>query len=180
MGPNCRIGGELEASIVQGNSNKYHDGFVGHSYIGEWVNFGAGTQVSDLRNDYADVDVTVAGESVSTGLTKVGCFIGDHTKTGLGTLLNTGTNIGIFCNLLPAGRLLPKCLPSFSSWWNGALRDHSDLPRLLPTASEVMRRRGIAMTEIHAALYRGLCDQTAADRRRMLAEASQRPFRRSA
>jgi UDP-N-acetylglucosamine diphosphorylase / glucose-1-phosphate thymidylyltransferase / UDP-N-acetylgalactosamine diphosphorylase / glucosamine-1-phosphate N-acetyltransferase / galactosamine-1-phosphate N-acetyltransferase len=180
VGPNCRIGGEVEASIIQGYSNKYHDGFLGHSYIGEWVNFGAGTQVSDLRNDYADIVVTVAGEPVPTGLTKVGCFVGDHTKTGLGTLLNTGTSVGLFCNLLPAGRLLPTYLPSFSSWWNGALGDHGDLPRLLPTASEVMRRRGVAMTEIHAALYRCLCDQTAAERRRMLGETSQRPLRRSA
>jgi UDP-N-acetylglucosamine diphosphorylase/glucosamine-1-phosphate N-acetyltransferase len=180
IGPNCRIGGEVEASIFQGYSNKYHDGFVGHSYIGQWVNFGAGSHVSDLRNDYTDIVVAVSGESVPTGLTKVGCFIGDHTKTGLGALLNAGTSIGIFCNLLPAGRLLPKHLPSFTSWWNGALRDHGDLPRLLPTASEVMRRRGVAMTEIHAALYRCLCDQTAAERRRMISEVSQRPLRRSA
>jgi hypothetical protein len=75
---------------------------------------------------------------------------------------------------------LPKHLPSFTSWWNGALRDHGDLPRLLPTASEVMRRRGVAMTEIHAASYRCLFDQTAAERRRMLNEVSQRPLRRSA
>jgi UDP-N-acetylglucosamine diphosphorylase/glucosamine-1-phosphate N-acetyltransferase len=180
IGPNCRIGGEVEASIFQGYSNKYHDGFVGHSYVGQWVNFGAGSQVSDLRNDYTDIVVNVAGQSVPTGLTKVGCFIGDHTKTGLGALLNAGTSVGIFCNLLPGGRLLPKHLPSFTSWWNGALRDHADLPHLLPTASEVMRRRGVAMTEIHAALYRCLCDQTAVERRRMLNEGIQRPLRRSA
>ena len=180
IGPNCRIGGEVEASLFQGLSNKYHDGFVGHSYIGEWVNIGAGTQTSDLRNDYADVVMSVGGRQVATGLTKVGCVIGDHSKTGLGTLLNTGTNVGIFCNLLPAGRLLPKEIPSFSSWWNGCLREHSDLPRLLPTAAEVMRRRGFALTEVHAALYRLLCDQTAADRHRLIGEATPRPLRRSA
>src|SRR5262249_705025 len=131
LGPNCRIGGEVEASIIQGNTNKYHDGFLGHSYVGEWVNLGAGTQTSDLRNDYADVHVTVAGERVATGLNKVGCFIGDHTKTGLGVLLNTGTTVGVFCNLLPAGRLLPKCIPSFCSCWKGALRETSELARLI-------------------------------------------------
>jgi UDP-N-acetylglucosamine diphosphorylase / glucose-1-phosphate thymidylyltransferase / UDP-N-acetylgalactosamine diphosphorylase / glucosamine-1-phosphate N-acetyltransferase / galactosamine-1-phosphate N-acetyltransferase len=120
LGPHCRVGGEVEASILQGNSNKYHDGFLGHSYVGEWVNFGAGTQNSDLRNDYREVRVTVDGRLVGSGLNKVGCFLGDHTKTGLGTLLNSGTNAGIFCNLLPSGEFLPKYVPSFCSWWNGS------------------------------------------------------------
>src|SRR6266851_3116922 len=111
LGPDCRIGGEVEASIIHGNTNKYHDGFLGHSYVGEWVNFGAGTQSSDLRNDYGEVTVSAGGRPVATGLSKVGCFIGDHTKTGLGVLLNTGTSAGVFCNLLPSGGLLPKYVP---------------------------------------------------------------------
>src|SRR5262249_53668386 len=129
--PNWRIGGEVEASIVQGHSNKYHDGFLGHSYIGEWVNLGAGTYNSDLRNDYGEVTVTVDGVPVATGSPKVGCFLGDHTKTGLGTLLNTGSNVGVFCNLLPSGTLLPKYVPSFASWWNGKLTDRAALDELL-------------------------------------------------
>ena len=180
LGPYCRIGGEVECSIVHGHSNKYHDGFLGHSYVGEWVNLGAGTYNSDLRNDYGEVTVTVNGRPVATGLTKVGCFLGDHTKTGLGTLLNTGTNAGVFCNLLPAGGLLPKYLPSFCSYWNGTLVDHADLHRLLQTASEVMRRRERALTDVHAALFRLLYDQTAAERRRALREAEGRRLRRSA
>ena len=107
LGPDCRIGGEVEASIVQGRSNKYHDGFLGHAYLGEWVNLGAGTHNSDLRNDYGEVSVFVNGRLVRTGQTKVGCFLGDHTKTAIGALLNTGTNAGPFCNLLPGG-LLPR------------------------------------------------------------------------
>src|SRR5438270_827193 len=134
LGPHCRVGGEVEASIVQGHSNKYHDGFLGHAYVGEWVNLGAGTSNSDLRNDYGDVTVTVGGRLVATGMTKVGCFLGDHTKAGLGTLLNTGTSAGAFCHLLPSGGLLPKYLPSFAGWWNGALVESADLPRLLGTA----------------------------------------------
>src|SRR5207244_9081729 len=74
LGPQCRIGGEVEASIVHGYSNKAHDGFLGHSYVGEWVNLGAGTCNSDLRNDYGEVTVTVRGQPVRTGLAKVGCF----------------------------------------------------------------------------------------------------------
>src|SRR5207302_5357556 len=144
--PYCRIGGEVECSIVQGHSNKYHDGFLGHSYVGEWVNLGAGTCNSDLRNDYGEVTVTVNGRRVPTGLTKVGCFLGDHTKTGLGTLLNTGSNVGSFCNVLPWG-LAPRYVPSFASWWNGVLRDGATLSALLITAGKVMGRRGCTLTE---------------------------------
>jgi UDP-N-acetylglucosamine diphosphorylase/glucosamine-1-phosphate N-acetyltransferase len=179
FGPDCRIGGEIECSIVQGHSNKYHDGFLGHAYVGEWVNLGAGTQNSDLRNDYGEVTMTVNGRRVNTGLTKVGCFLGDHTKSGLGTLLNTGTNVGIFCNLLPGG-FLPKYVPSFASWWQEVLTDRADLESLLRTAAEVMRRRQVAFTEAHAALYRTLFEQTAAERRRAVREAELRALRRSA
>jgi UDP-N-acetylglucosamine diphosphorylase/glucosamine-1-phosphate N-acetyltransferase len=180
LGPHCRVGGEVEASILHGHSNKYHDGFLGHSYVGEWVNLGAGTSNSDLRNDYAEVTVILGGEPVKTGLSKVGCFIGDHTKTALGTLLNTGSNIGMFCNLLPAGPLLPKYLPPFTSWWNGGLRETQDLHALLETAARVMSRRGCAFTEAHAALYAGRFEATAAERRRAIREVEQRRLRRSA
>lgn len=179
LGPNCRIGGEIECSIVQGHSNKYHEGFLGHAYIGEWVNLGAGTHNSDLRNDYGEVTVTINGRRVNSGLTKVGCFLGDHTKTGLGTLLNTGTNAGIFCNLLP-GSLLPKYFPSFASWWKEVLTDRADFTSLLRTAGEVMRRRHVDFTETHAALYRTLFEQTAAERRRAVRDAERRALRRSA
>lgn len=180
LGPNCRIGGEVEASIVQGHSNKYHDGFLGHSYVGQWVNIGAGVQTSDLRNDYGEVGVIVNGERVASGSHKVGSFIGDHTKIGLGALLNTGSNIGIFCNLLPSGALLPKYVPSFASWWDGGLVDKSNVLELERIAGEVMRRRGWAFSEVHTALVRKLHEQTAAERRRALVHADTRRLRRSA
>ena len=113
IGPTCRIGGEVEASIVHGYSNKYHEGFLGHAYVGEWVNLGAITSNSDLRNDYGEVHVPLQGDPIPTGQAKVGCFIGDHTRTGMGSMLNTGTSIGVMCNVLPAGILLPKHVPSF-------------------------------------------------------------------
>src|SRR6185503_8240379 len=91
LGPNCRIGGEVEASIVHGHSNKYHEGFLGHSYVGEWVNLAAGTHNSDLRNDYGPIPMVLRSERFDTGHTKIGCFIGDHSKTGLGTLINAGS-----------------------------------------------------------------------------------------
>jgi UDP-N-acetylglucosamine diphosphorylase/glucosamine-1-phosphate N-acetyltransferase len=179
IGPDCRIGGEIERCIVQGHSNKYHEGFLGHAYLGEWVNLGAGTNNSDLRNDYGEVPMTINGQRVKSGLTKVGCFLGDHTKTGLGTLLNTGTNAGVFCNLLPGG-LLPRYIPSFASWWNEVLTDRAEIQALLHTAAEVMHRRHIDLTPTHEALYRTLFEQTAFERRRTVREAEARLLRRSA
>lgn len=179
IGPHCRIGGEVECSVMQGCSNKAHDGFLGHSYVGEWVNLGAGTQCSDLRNDYGPVRVAVGGIPTHTQLTKVGCFLGDHTKTGIGALLNTGASVGAFCQLLPGG-LLPRFVPSFASWWHGKLADRADVPALLATAAVVMSRRGHTFTEAHAALYRAVFEQTAAVRRRAVREGEARLLRRSA
>ncbi|HLW68979.1 MAG TPA: putative sugar nucleotidyl transferase [Gemmataceae bacterium] len=180
IGPYCRIGGEVEASIVHGFSNKYHDGFLGHSYVGEWVNIGAGAHTSDLRHDYGEVIITVAGARVTTGCTKVGSFIGDHTKIGLGCLLNTGTNIGVFASVLPAGKLLPRHVPSFCSVKHGNLAENDDMEELLPTAEEVMARRGIRFTRTHQHLYRAVYAQTEAQRREALPQAEQRRWARSA
>jgi UDP-N-acetylglucosamine diphosphorylase/glucosamine-1-phosphate N-acetyltransferase len=179
LGPQCRIGGEVEASIIHGHSNKYHDGFLGHSYVGEWVNIGAGVQNSDLRNDYGEVSVRINGQVMATGLNKVGCFIGDHTKIGLGALINTGSNIGAFCNLLPSGGLLPRFIPSFCSWWQGSLKANDNWRQLLETASTMMGRRGCHFTEAHATLYSDLFDQTALERQRTLQAIQQRAWRRT-
>jgi UDP-N-acetylglucosamine diphosphorylase/glucosamine-1-phosphate N-acetyltransferase len=180
VGPQCRVGGEVEASILHGYCNKYHDGFLGHSYLGEWVNLAAGTQVSDLRNDYGEVTMTMAGEPVASGLTKVGAFIGDHTKTGLNTLLNTGTTVGAFCGLLPTDSYLPRVIPSFCACAHGQLQERWELWQLFETAGKAMRRRGRALTEAHTELYFTLFDQTAAFRGRILRESEQRRLRRSA
>jgi UDP-N-acetylglucosamine diphosphorylase/glucosamine-1-phosphate N-acetyltransferase len=179
LGPGCRVGGEVEASVVQGHSNKYHDGFLGHAYVGEWVNLGAGTSNSDLRNDYGEVRVMVEGRLVSTGMRKVGCFVGDHTKSGLGTLLNTGASVGVFCSLLPGG-LLPRHVPSFAVCEGGRLSDRADPEALLATAREVMARRGVPLSAAHEALYRGLYAVGAADLRRAVRDAEARALRRSA
>jgi UDP-N-acetylglucosamine diphosphorylase/glucosamine-1-phosphate N-acetyltransferase len=178
IGPDCRVGGEVEASIFQGHSNKYHEGFLGHSYVGEWVNLGAGSQVSDLRNDYGPVSVIVAGQKVSTGLTKVGAFLGDHTKVGLGALLNSGTAAGAFCHLLPEGRLLPKVIPSFCEVWQGQLRGRVDLRELLGTAETVVRRRGQEWGPAQAEFVVSFYERTAQQRRQFLIESEQRRLRR--
>jgi len=164
IGPVCRVGGEVEASIIQGYSNKAHDGFLGHSYVGAWVNLGAGTQTSDLRNDYGRVSVPLGGQATDSGLRKVGAFIGDHTKTGLNCLLNTGSVVGAFCNILPTGSLLPKFIPSFCTIWHGQLREREDLPAALATAATMMRRRGCRLSPAHADFVRALAAATADDR----------------
>jgi UDP-N-acetylglucosamine diphosphorylase / glucose-1-phosphate thymidylyltransferase / UDP-N-acetylgalactosamine diphosphorylase / glucosamine-1-phosphate N-acetyltransferase / galactosamine-1-phosphate N-acetyltransferase len=175
IGPDCRVGGEIECSIIQGYSNKAHDGFLGHSYLGEWVNLGAGTQSSDLRNDYGEVSVVVNGRLVRTGQTKVGCFFGDHTKTAVGALLNTGTNAGVFCNLLPGG-LLPRRVPSFVRCLEGRLMDNNDLENHLNTAAKVMARRGRELTPSHEALYRAVFEEA----RQECGDAERQTLRRSA
>jgi UDP-N-acetylglucosamine diphosphorylase/glucosamine-1-phosphate N-acetyltransferase len=179
IGPMCRVGGEIEASIMHGYSNKYHDGFLGHSYVGEWVNLAAGTQVSDLRNDYSAVPVTVNGTKLDSQTSKVGSFIGDHTKTGLNVLLNTGTVVGAFCNLLPSGALLPKVIPSFCRHYHGQVQARSDWREMINTAAKVMQRRGQELTSTHSALMNVLYDQTAAQRKQALREGEQRRLRQS-
>jgi UDP-N-acetylglucosamine diphosphorylase / glucose-1-phosphate thymidylyltransferase / UDP-N-acetylgalactosamine diphosphorylase / glucosamine-1-phosphate N-acetyltransferase / galactosamine-1-phosphate N-acetyltransferase len=179
IGPCCRIGGEVEASIVQGFSNKYHDGFLGHSYVGEWVNLAAATQTSDLRNDYGEVKVSVNGQRLATGRCKIGSYIGDHTKTGLGALLNTGSTIGAFANVLPAGTLLPQVIPSFCQVQQGQLHDLWDLREVFQTAARVMQRRGQTLTETHKDFYFHLFDAAAAERQKTIRESSMRRLRRS-
>jgi UDP-N-acetylglucosamine diphosphorylase/glucosamine-1-phosphate N-acetyltransferase len=174
LGPWCRIGGEVECSIVHGYSNKYHDGFLGHSYVGEWVNLGAGTHNSDLRIDYGPVSVVIGRQSIATGKAKVGCFLGDHVKTGLGTLINTGSTVGAFVNLFPAGRLAPKFVPSFVNWTHGELTDGFPLETLLATAQEMMQRRHCLLTDAHRRLYTFLLEDTASTRQRVLRDARQR------
>ncbi len=174
IGPNCRIGGEVEASIVHGHSNKYHEGFLGHAYVGEWVNLGAITSNSDLRNDYGEVHVPLVGDPIATGQAKVGCFIGDHTRTGLGSMLNTGTSVGVMCNVLPAGLLLPKHIPSFSAVLYGRVAPGFPLDQLMATAEIVMGRRNKVFTDAERQLYLDLHEQTRLERERAFARAREK------
>lgn len=174
IGPVCRIGGEVETSVIQGYSNKYHEGFLGHAYIGEWVNLGAITSNSDLRNDYGEVLVPLGGDPVPTGMTKVGCFIGDHTRTGLGSMLNTGTAIGVMCNVLPAGPLLPKHVPSFTAVLYGRVAPGFSIEQLFATARTVVGRRNQVFTEADEQLYLSLFEQTRLERERAMQRAYER------
>jgi UDP-N-acetylglucosamine diphosphorylase/glucosamine-1-phosphate N-acetyltransferase len=174
IGPCCRIGGEVESSIVHGYSNKYHEGFLGHAYVGEWVNLGAITSNSDLRNDYGEVSVPLQGDPIPTGQAKVGCFLGDHTRTGLGSMLNTGTSVGVMCNVLPAGPLLPKHVPSFSAVLYGQVAPGFPLDQMFATARIVMGRRGKVFTAVEEQLYLDLYEQTRLERERAFQRANDR------
>jgi UDP-N-acetylglucosamine diphosphorylase/glucosamine-1-phosphate N-acetyltransferase len=179
IGPVCKIGGEVEAAIVQGYSNKYHDGFLGHSYLGEWVNLAAATQTSDLRNDYEPIRVQVNGQRVASGRTKIGSYIGDHTKTGLSALLNTGSTIGAFASLLPNGSLLPTVIPSFAQVQGGQIEELWDLRKIFATAARVMQRRGKTLSETHKNFYFDLFEATAARRQKTIRANEARRLRRS-
>lgn len=166
IGPVCRIGGEVEESIIQGYSNKYHDGFLGHAYVGQWVNLGALTTNSDLKNDYSEVKITLDGRTqLPTGSTKVGALIGDHTKTSIGTLLNTGACVGAMTLLVTSGRLLPKFIPSFTWYINDAITPGMGKAPLYATARTAMGRRKCQWTEADEAMWNAVYEITAEERK---------------
>lgn len=165
IGPVCRIGGEVEESIIQGYSNKYHDGFLGHAYVGEWVNLGALTTNSDLKNDYSSVSVTLDGHApIDTGSTKVGALIGDHTKTSIGTLLNTGAYVGSMALIAATGKLLPKFLPSFAWFLEGVVTKGFGKNMLYQTAKTAMGRRKREWTAAEQAMWDEIFKLTAPER----------------
>lgn len=163
FGPCCRVGGEVEESIFQGYTNKYHDGFMGHAYLGSWVNLGAMTTNSDLKNNYRDIAVSVRGRMVDTASTKVGSFIGDHSKTGIGTLINTGVSIGFSCNIFGGTLVTSREVPSFS-WGDERGYEVYKPEKALEVARTVMARRGVELTNHDERLFASIFEQTAAER----------------
>lgn len=152
IGPVCLVRGELTHSILLGFVNKAHDGHIGHALVGRWVNLGAFTTNSDLKNNYKTVRVWTPEGDVDTGQIKVGCFLGDHTKTGIGTVLNTGSVIGAGSNLF-GGTMPPVVVPPFS-WGSGSELGEYRLEPFLETATLVMGRRKQEMTPGVAAVLR--------------------------
>lgn len=152
IGPMCKIGGEVEETIFQGFSNKQHEGFLGHSFVGEWVNVGAGTNNSDLKNNYKTVKMRIKNKTFETNRLFLGAIIGDHTKIGINTMLNTGTFIGISCNIFGAG-YMPKYIAPFS--WGGPDRfEKYDLGKALETAKISMNRRNVLMDKEYELSFR--------------------------
>jgi UDP-N-acetylglucosamine diphosphorylase/glucosamine-1-phosphate N-acetyltransferase len=145
IGEHSVIRGEISETIVLGHANKGHDGFVGHSYLGRWVNLGAGTITSNLKNTYGTVQLWTPTGVRDTGTTKLGSLIGDHAKTGIGTRLTTGSVIGagasVFGSLMP-----PKYVPPFS-WADGEAITEFRLAKFLDVATRVMSRRSVALSD---------------------------------
>lgn len=143
----CKVSGEITFSLMHSYVNKQHYGFLGHSYICEWVNLGAGTTTSNLKNNYSKIAVNLNGQSYNTGSIFLGSIIGDHTKTGIQTMLNTGTLCGISTNLYGAG-YQNKLLKSFT--WNNASNSEAinyNIAKAIQTAKISMSRRKINMNE---------------------------------
>lgn len=144
IGPVCKVGGEIEGSIFQGYSNKQHDGFVGHSYLGEWVNLGADTVTSDLKNTYGEVSMPLCGRVTATGQKFLGAVIGDHTKTGICTALTTGTWIGACCNVVSSR---PSAYVRSLTWLTPQRAVRYELPKTMAVARAVMARRKVEFTK---------------------------------
>ena len=162
IGSHCKVGGEVEASVVQSYSNKQHDGYLGHSYLGSWVNLGAGTITSDLKNTYGHVRVRLGGEEIDTGLQFAGLTMGDHSLSGIGSLFDAGTVVGVACNLFGPG-IPPKFVPSFSWGGQGRFTLH-DPGKAVETASRMMARRGVAMSDAYRERLLELCSITRTER----------------
>lgn len=142
VGPQCRLGGEINHSIIQGYTNKSHFGFLGHSLLGEWVNLGAGTTTSNLKNTYGPVRVqpTPDAPEVNTELQFLGAILGDHVKTAVGTLLNTGT-IAHTGAMIAASARPPKCIPPFAFLTDAGQQCYG-LEKFAAVAHRAMQRRG--------------------------------------
>ena len=162
IGPSCKVGGEVEASILQSYSNKQHDGFLGHSYLSSWINIGAGTNNSDLKNTYGTIKVTIGGTLIDTKSQFVGVVMGDHSKAGIATMLNSGTVVGVSCNIYGAG-FQPKVVPSFS-WGEPASQTTYDLESSLATARKMMARREVLMSLAYENVFRNIYLSTSNER----------------
>jgi UDP-N-acetylglucosamine diphosphorylase/glucosamine-1-phosphate N-acetyltransferase len=164
IGEMCKVGGEVEESVIHSYANKQHDGFLGHAYLGQWVNLGADTNNSDLKNNYGAVRVMVNGKEINTGMTFVGLTMGDHSKTGINTMFNTGTVVGIMCNVYGSD-FLPKWIPSFS-WGSSAGLVEYDLEKALEVARKVMKRRQVMLSAAEEKLIRHCFASTRSQRQK--------------
>jgi len=157
IGPVCKVGGEVTGCIMHGYSNKQHDGFLGHAYVGSWVNIGAGAVNSNLKNTYTHVSVPINARPIDSGQLFFGAVIGDHAKIGINSTLPTGAVVG-FAASVAGTAMLPKFIPSFS-WVNGEQIRRGDHLKALDTAATVMARRNVEMTDEEVELFLGLHDR---------------------
>ena len=165
IGPHSKVGGEVNNSVIQGYSNKGHDGFLGNSVLGEWCNIGADSNNSNLKNNYAEVKLWSYTKQrfVKTGLQFCGLIMADHSKCGINTMFNTGTVVGVSANIYGSG--FPRnYVPSFS--WGGAsgFVDYN-IKAVFEVAEKVMQRRGIAFDQTEQDILNHIYAETVANRK---------------
>lgn len=161
IGPVCKVGGEISNVVFHSYSNKSHDGFTGNSVFGQWCNLGADTNTSNLKNNYSTVRIQdwESGETTDTGEQFLGTIMGDHSKTGINAMLNTGTVCGVCCNLFSTG-YQPKYVPSFS--WVGqdnVVPYHFE--KAVEAMEKMMQRRDIKLSPAYKKLMRTIFDSGA-------------------
>jgi UDP-N-acetylglucosamine diphosphorylase/glucosamine-1-phosphate N-acetyltransferase len=166
LGPYCKVGGEVNNSVLMGYSSKAHDGFLGNSVLGEWCNLGADTNNSNLKNNYAEVKLWnyETGRFSPTGLQFCGLMMGDHSKCGINTMFNTGTVVGVSANIYGSG--FPRnFVPSFS--WGGAAGFITyRLNKVFEVAEVVMSRRKLKLEEVDKKILESVFEQTEGYRRK--------------
>jgi UDP-N-acetylglucosamine diphosphorylase/glucosamine-1-phosphate N-acetyltransferase len=176
LGPVCKVGGEVEATVFQGYANKQHDGYVGHSFVGEWVNLGAGTITSDLKNNYSAVRFFrttrewLERKGTDSGQRLLGLTVGDFTTTGIGTTFPTGAVAGVGCNLYGTA-LQPVYVPSFVWGTPDALAEHR-IDAMIETAARAMERRKVELRVEFDSLIRQAFDDTRDERALYLGRAA--------
>lgn len=164
IGPHCKVGGEVNNSVIFGYTNKAHDGFLGNSVLGEWCNLGADTNNSNLKNNYGEVKIWSypKGTQQDTGQQFCGLFMGDHSKSGINTMFNTGTVVGVMANVF-GGDFPKKFIPSFS-WGGDKGYTTYHLSKAYEVAERVMSRRGLELTKEDKEILRTIFEQTAIHR----------------
>lgn len=165
IGPYSKVGGEMSHSVIFGFTNKAHDGYLGHSVIGEWCNLGADTNASNLKNNYDEVRLWDYAENsfVNTGMQFCGTFMGDHSKCGINTMFNTGTVVGINAQIFGAG-FMRNFIPSFS-WGSVAGFSNVDINKAVQVAQRVFARKGLKFDELDEQILRNVYNQSFSYRR---------------
>jgi UDP-N-acetylglucosamine diphosphorylase / glucose-1-phosphate thymidylyltransferase / UDP-N-acetylgalactosamine diphosphorylase / glucosamine-1-phosphate N-acetyltransferase / galactosamine-1-phosphate N-acetyltransferase len=162
LGHTCKAGGEIEVSIIEPYSNKQHHGFLGHAYVGSWVNLGAGTSNSDLKNTYGEIGIEVDGKPCGTGMQFAGCVVGDHTKTAINTSIFTGKLIGVASFVYG---FVTTNVPSFTNY----ARSFGQVTEVgvdvaVKTQRRMARRRKVEMSSVESALMEDLFELTRGER----------------
>lgn len=164
IGNVCKIGGEIEESIFHGYSNKQHYGFVGHSYLGEWVNLGAGTSNSDLKDTYGTIKYKIGKKTIDSGEQFFGCVVGDNAKSSIGTMIYTGKKIGFAAHI---HGVISEDVPSFCMWAKslGSMPSELFFDSSLKTYSRAAERRGIVLTKDYEELMEKIFEMTKEERK---------------